>query len=79
MLVKAKTGSGKTAAYAIPVLQKLLTSKRVAGGCVAMHRLYFLVTMMVAYHSFAMLACVTCRRRSSSDPDPDQRTVPSDC
>ena len=31
VLVKAKTGSGKTAAYAIPVLHKLLSSRPSAG------------------------------------------------
>jgi len=31
ILVRARTGSGKTAAYAIPIVQKVLSTKQVDG------------------------------------------------
>lgn len=33
LMARARTGSGKTAAYAVPVIQRILTSKQVTQGC----------------------------------------------
>jgi len=46
ILARAKTGSGKTGAYAIPILQKILSKKEVAAD-VSLHLLFFPIDQLI--------------------------------
>lgn len=41
LLARARTGSGKTAAYAVPVIQRILASKQVRRGTVLIKKVNF--------------------------------------
>lgn len=83
LLARARTGSGKTAAYAIPVIQRILASKQVRRWTVLIKKVNFydwgIGILLSDVHSVAsclLLGFSECSWAGCESPDPgtDQRT-----